>query len=382
MVPLPGADSTVSVPPTPLARSRIETRPRWRPACRIAVGSKPLPSSVTRRTAPGPRRSSVTSTLVGARVAQRVVQGLLGDAQQRLLLGGGQGAYAAAVEGDARGVGAVEDLDLGAQRGDQAVLVERGGAQLDDGGAQFVGGLGGQRGDLLELALGAGRVAVDEGGGGLGGQPQGEELLADGVVQFVGEPGALLGDGELAAALVQPGVGEGDRRVLGEDRQQFLVLLGEAAAALRLGAPLVGEEERADDLVAVPDRQAEEVGHVGVGGGPALEAGVLADVGEALGAAPRGASRRGCRAGAGSGPMAFHCSSLTPSTTNWAKPPWSSGTPRAAYSASSSSRAEATIVLRTSRTSRCLLMASSAALTACEAGPVGRDSWPHRTGGV
>ena len=34
----------------------------------------------------------------------------------------------------------------------------------------------------------------------------------------------------------------------------------------------------------------------------------------------------------GSGPMAFHCSSLTPSTTNWAKPPWSSGTPRAAYS--------------------------------------------------
>lgn len=62
--------------------------------------------------------------------------------------------------------------------------------------------------------------------------------------------------------------------------------------------------------------------------------------------------------------MAFHWASLMPSTTNWAKPPWSSGTPSAAYWASSSSRAEATIVLRTSRTSRCLLMASSAALTA------------------
>ncbi|CAM5382512.1 hypothetical protein SFUMM280S_02144 [Streptomyces fumanus] len=48
--------------------------------------------------------------------------------------------------------------------------------------------------------------------------------------------------------------------------------------------------------------------------------------------------------------MARHWSSLTPSTTNWAKPPWSSGTPRAAYWASSSSLAEATIVFRTSRT--------------------------------
>ena len=94
-----------------------------------------------------------------------------------LLLGGGQGPHTAAVEGDARGVGAVEDLDLGAQRGDQAVLVQGGGAQLDDGRAQFVGGLRGQRGDLLQLALGAGRVAVDEGGGGLGGQAQREQLL-------------------------------------------------------------------------------------------------------------------------------------------------------------------------------------------------------------
>ncbi len=66
----------------------------------------------------------------------------------------------------------------------------------------------------------------------------------------------------------------------------------------------------------------------------------------------------------GSGPMARHCSSLTPSTTNWAKPPWSSGTPRAAYSASRSSRAETTIVLRTSRTSSCLLISSRAVLTA------------------
>ncbi|MFD0328493.1 hypothetical protein ACFQZC_10290 [Streptacidiphilus monticola] len=50
--------------------------------------------------------------------------------------------------------------------------------------------------------------------------------------------------------------------------------------------------------------------------------------------------------------MARHCASLTPSTTNWAKPPWSSGTPRAAYSAPTSARAEETIRCSTSRTSR------------------------------
>jgi hypothetical protein len=126
-------------------------------------------------------------------------------------------------EGDARAVGAVEDLCLRAEGGDQAVLVEGRGAQLDDGRAQFVGGLGGQGGHLLEFALGPGGVAVDQAGGGLGGQAQGEEFLADGVVQLVGETGAFLGDGQFAAALVEAGVGEGDGGVLGEDAEQFLV---------------------------------------------------------------------------------------------------------------------------------------------------------------
>src|SRR5205085_11476664 len=121
------------------------------------------------------------------------------------------------------GVGAVEDLHLGAQGGDQAVLVQGRRAQLDDGGTQFVGGLRGQRGDLVELVLGAGRIAVDQGGGGLGGQPEGEELLGDGVVQFVREPGALPRDGQLAAALVEAGVGQGDGGVLGEYAQEVLV---------------------------------------------------------------------------------------------------------------------------------------------------------------
>ncbi len=221
--------------------------------------------------------------MVGAGVAQGVVQGLLGDAQDGFFLGSGQGLHAMAGEGHAGGVGAVEDLDLRAEGGHEAVLVEGGGAQLDDRGAQFIGGLGGQNGHLLEFSLGAGGVAVHEAGGGLGGQAEGEQLLADRVVKFVGEAGALLGDGQFAAAFVEAGVGEGDRGVLGEDAEQFLVLRCEAAAAFRLRAVLVGHEERADDLVAVADREAQEVDQVGVGLRPALEAGVLADVGEALG---------------------------------------------------------------------------------------------------
>src|SRR5690606_28306536 len=164
----------------------------------------------------GPAAAAVQGDVdpVGLRVAQGVVQGLLGDAQHGLLLGGGQGPHAVAGEGHAGAVGAVEDLHLGAEGGDESVLVQGGGAQLDDGGAQFVGGLGGEDGHLLEFALGAGGVAVDEAGGGLGGQAQGEQFLADGVVELVGQPGAFLGDGQFAAAFVEAGVGEGDRRVL------------------------------------------------------------------------------------------------------------------------------------------------------------------------
>lgn len=88
-----------------------------------------------------------------AGVAQRVVERLLGDPEQGLLLGGGERADAGRGEGDAGGVGPVEDLDLGAQGGDEAVLVEGGGAQLDDGGAEFLGGLGGQRGDWCSSSL-------------------------------------------------------------------------------------------------------------------------------------------------------------------------------------------------------------------------------------
>lgn len=194
-------------------------------------------------------------------VTQRVVQGLLGHPQHRPLLGGGQRPYAVAGEGDLGGVGPVEHLHLRPQRRHEAVLVEGRGAQFHDGGAQLVGGLGGEEGDLLELVLGPVGVAVHQGRGRLGGQPQREELLGDRVVQLMGEPGPLPGDGELAAALVEAGVGQGDGGVLGQDGQQLLVLGGETAAALGLGASFVGEEYRAENFIAIGNGKTQEIRH-------------------------------------------------------------------------------------------------------------------------
>lgn len=89
----------------------------------------------------------------------------------------------------------------------------------------------------------------------------------------------------LAAALVQAGVGEGEGGVRGEYPQQFLVVVGEQAAAA-----LVGEEDDAGDLrfvlggLGVQDGHAEEGVHLGVGGRPAAEGRGPADVGEPGGA--------------------------------------------------------------------------------------------------
>lgn len=82
---------------------------------------------------------------LGLRMPQGVVQGLLGDPQHGLLLGGGQRTGAAAGEGDAGAVGTVQDVDLGAQGGGQTVLVEPGGIVFRD----------------LEMLKGIGRPAHD-----------------------------------------------------------------------------------------------------------------------------------------------------------------------------------------------------------------------------
>ena len=100
-------------------------------------------------------------------------------------------------------------------------------------------------------------VALEQRARRLGGQHGREQLLGDGVVQLAGEPVALLDDAQLAAALVQPGVGDRDRGVGGERLDHRLVGVVEV-----LGALLVGQVERADDLAALDDRHPEERAHV------------------------------------------------------------------------------------------------------------------------
>ena len=83
-------------------------------------------------------------------------------------------------------------------------------------------------------------------------------------------------DRQLAAALVQPRVGDRDRGVRGEQLDQLLVGVAEVVGAL-----LVGQVEGADHALGRDDRHAEERAHVGVPARPpAAEARV----------------RRGCRA--------------------------------------------------------------------------------------
>ena len=313
-------------------------------------------------------------------MAQRVVGGLLGDPQQCLLLGGGQRPDRAGVEGDGRGVRPVQDLRLGAQGGHEAVLVQGGGAQLHDDGAELVGGLGGERGDLRISSLarpgwGSTRAAA------AWAVSRREKSFWDTASWSSWAIRARSpAKRQFAAAFEQPGVGQGDGGVVGEDAQQVLVLLGEAGAASGCGHTLLARKTA--PRISSPSTTGMPMKSfiTGWARGHPREARGVTDVGQPL----RGGLLQYHREHAvlsGQRADRLHCSSLTPSTTNWAKPPWSSGTPRAAYSAPSSSRAEVTMVWSTSRTSSRRFIARTAALTASIPPRGCRGTCAHRTRG-
>ena len=127
----------------------------------------------------------------------------------------------------------------------------------------------------LELGAGGDRITLHLGGGRLGGEHHAEQLLADHVVQLEGEAVSLREDRQFAAALVQAGVGDRDRRVRGQQLDQFLILLVEG-----IGVGLLGQVEGADDRpVGRGDRDAQERAHVRVlPRPPSAEARVVVDV--------------------------------------------------------------------------------------------------------
>src|SRR3954469_9515960 len=122
--------------------------------------------------------------VLGAGVAQRVVQRLLGNAQHlavALLV-----AARAVVDGelDVDGVERAEDRDVLAQRAGQPVARQGGRAQLEDQRAQLLERLARELLQARDLLAGARLVAVQQRAGRLGGEHEAEELLADDVVQF------------------------------------------------------------------------------------------------------------------------------------------------------------------------------------------------------
>ena len=216
-----------------------------------------------------------------------------------------------------------------------------------------------ERGHALDLGRGTVGIPAHQDLGRTRLGPDAEQLLATRVVQFPGQPGAFLEHGELPAALIQPGIGQRDRRVRGEETEQPLVAFRKSSRP-----PLAGSEDDAENIVAVPDRHAKEIRHIRVGGRPALEPGIGADVRDPqrLSLAQQHAEHAvlaGQRADLLLLPLRYAV------VTNSAKDPWSSGTPSAAYLALTSDRADRTIICSTSRVDSCLATASTTWLTRC-----------------
>ena len=278
-MPEPGADRISRRPPSSRARSSIEVSPRWRERTSALWGSNPTPSSRTSTVTTSGRWERRTVNVIGAGVAHGVVQRLVGDSQDRELAlpvavrtRGWGGSLDLEVDLDP--VDAGEHLELLAQGAREAVALELGRAEAEDQRAQLVERLAGQLACPLELRAGGVGVAIELRGGGLGGEHHAEQLLADHVVELQGQPVAFGDDRQLAAALVEPRIGDRDRRVRCEQLDHGFVVGVEGCAAL-----LLGQVEGADDAVGGHDRNAQERAHVRVAfRPPPAKARVLVDV--------------------------------------------------------------------------------------------------------
>ena len=296
VVPAPGCDSMLSVPPSARARSSIEVRPSRRERSPGSSGSKPTPSSATAtlrcpssarsrtstRLAPAWRRAFCSASWAMRRTSPALAArlGVAFDAQR-----------------DRVAVHALQHVDVLAQRRRQALALGRRRAQLEDQRAQLVHRLARELLQAAQLRLGCLGVAVDDGRRRLGGQREPEQLLRHRVVQLARQPVALLDDAQLAAALVEVGLLDGERRVHREHLDELLVGLVEV-----LGADLVGQIERAHDPAGGDDRHPEERAHLRVRRGPpAAKARIAAHVARAVGHGRARASppaARGCAAAA------------------------------------------------------------------------------------
>src|SRR5436309_3413631 len=121
-----------------------------------------------------------------------------------------------------RGLHAPKHVDVLAQRATQAVLHEVRRPKLEDQRPELVERLACDSLELRDLRARGVRVAVEERGGGLGGEDDAVELLTDDVVELEREAVPLGDHRQLAALLVQARVRDRDRRVRREQLDQLL----------------------------------------------------------------------------------------------------------------------------------------------------------------
>ena len=349
----------VSAPPAAAARSRIEASPRPPDG---ASGANPWPSSATSRTTwrGGLGQGDPDAGRPG--VPQRVVQRLLGHPVERRLLPGARArAGRAAVN-----VTGTPCARPPAPRTGAATRPAR--PRPGPAGPGRRSPRAARRGPRRRARRpsrsrpGPGRVDRVPGRqhrGGPGVHPDAEQLLRDRVVQLPGQPGPLLAAPRAPGSARTAGRWSArSPRARRTGRAGLLVALGEAAAG-RGGGGLVGREDDAEHLVP-PSRTGmpRKCGHVRVRGRPALEPG-SSRMSASRSGLPSCSSTPSMPCWRGSGPIACRSARLMPSTTNSANESPSSGTPSAAYRASTSERADRTIISSTSRTDSCLATATA-----------------------
>ena len=163
VVPAPGRESILSAPPSARARSSIEVSPSRRERSAGLVGVEADAVVVDRHAQVPVAASSRTSMRLARGVAQRVLQRLLGDAEDLAARPARGSASPSTLERDRVAVHAPQDVDVLAQRRGQALVSARGRAQLEDQRAQLLHRLARELLQAPQLGPGLGGVAVEHG---------------------------------------------------------------------------------------------------------------------------------------------------------------------------------------------------------------------------
>ena len=221
--PRAGPDGQLCRPPRPRARRIERAQPPDARRGRLPApghAHEPAPVVGLPRGRPGAPSGTAAGRPAAAGVPQRVVQRLLGDPVQRRL-GAGRRARAGQPAVNVTGTPCARPASTAYRRRDSASppASRSGGARPSMIARSSAWASRGRARRRRRSRPAPGRRPPAPGRqdrGGPGVRPDAEQLLRDRVVQFPGQPGALLQHGQLAAALVQPGVGQRDRGVRGE----------------------------------------------------------------------------------------------------------------------------------------------------------------------